>query len=49
MTEKDDDAIVIDLTPPYEADWMARGRKRGEDRLLTEADKYTENGGTYDR
>lgn len=26
----DDDAITIDLTHPYEADWMARGRKENQ-------------------
>lgn len=33
MTDEHDDAIVVDLTHPYEADWMARGRKQN---------KYTE-------
>jgi hypothetical protein len=30
MTDNDDDAIVVDLTHPYDADWMARGRKESE-------------------
>ncbi len=33
MTD-DDDAIAVDLTHPYEADWMARGRKES---VYTEA------------